>query len=149
MQFTTGLIGGPNSWNRDGRAQFWGVPGRTLDNVIRGIRNGAPRLEAPSSPPPSPAAQWQPRRTTYSSSSNSSSLGPARSMPSSSYRSAPYTVPNRVKEEPAMPVNLRRGASNNRRQQERWDGALLIPKLEVKEEPEEASQAALLAEYER
>ena len=31
----------------------------------------------------------------------------------------------------------------------RADGALLIPKPEVKEEPEEASQAALLAEYER
>ncbi|KAK1681683.1 hypothetical protein QYE76_042531 [Lolium multiflorum] len=84
--------------------------GRTLENVIHGLRNGAPRLEMPSSPPASP--QWQPRRTTYSSSSHSSSSGPARSMPSSSYRSAPYTVPKReVKEEPATPVNTRRGGS--------------------------------------
>ena len=35
------------------------------------------------------------------------------------------------------------------RQQGRRGGALLIPKPEVKEELEEASQAALLAEYER
>ncbi|KAK1610976.1 hypothetical protein QYE76_034649 [Lolium multiflorum] len=147
MYSTDNLVGGPNSWNKDGRALFWGVPGRTLENVIRGIRNGAPRLEMPSSPPPSP--QWQPRRTTYSSSSHSSSSGPARSTPSSSYRSAPYTVPKReVKEEPATPVNTRRGGSS-RRQQGRRGGALLIPKPEVKEEPEEASQAALLAEYER
>ncbi|XP_071678350.1 uncharacterized protein [Lolium perenne] len=150
MHNTEGLVGGPNSWNKDDRALFWGVPGRTLDNVIRGIRNSAPRLEMPSSPPPSP--QWQPRRTTYSSSLHSSSLGPARSTPSSSYRSAPYTVPKReVKEEPATPVNTRRGGSGSgsRRQQWRRGGALLIPKPEVKEEPEEASQAALLAEYER
>jgi hypothetical protein len=57
MHSTTGLIGGPNSWNREGRLLFWGVPGRTLESVIHGIRNGAPRLETPSSPPPSPAAQ--------------------------------------------------------------------------------------------
>jgi hypothetical protein len=148
MHSTDNLVGGPNSWNREGRALFWGVPGRTLENVIRGLRNGAPRLEMPSSPPPSP--QWQPRRTTYSSSSHSSSSGPARSTPSSSYRSAPYTVPKReVKEEPATPVNTRRGGSGSGRQQGRRGGALLIPKPEVKEEPEEASQAALLAEYER
>ncbi|KAK1681808.1 hypothetical protein QYE76_042656 [Lolium multiflorum] len=138
MYSTHGLVGGPNSWNKDGRALFWGVPGRTLENVIRGIRNGAPRLEMPSSPPPSPRGgppQWQPRRTTYSSSSNSSSSGPARSTPSSSYRSAPYNVPKReVKEEPATPVNARRGDSGSRRQQERRGGALLIPKPEVKEE---------------
>ncbi|KAK1649619.1 hypothetical protein QYE76_067424 [Lolium multiflorum] len=88
MYITDNLIGGPNSCNKDGRTLFWGVPGRTLENVICGIRNGAPRLEMPSSPPPSP--QWQPRRTTYSSSSHSSSSGPARSTPSSSYRSAPH-----------------------------------------------------------
>jgi hypothetical protein len=110
MYSTDNLVGGPNNWNKDGRALFWGVPGRTLDNVIRGIRNGAPRLEMSSSPPPSP--QWQPRRTTYSSSSHSSSSGPARSTPSSSYRSTPYTVPKReVKEEPATPVNTRSGGS--------------------------------------
>ncbi|KAK1607747.1 hypothetical protein QYE76_031420 [Lolium multiflorum] len=145
----------PQQLEREGRALFWGVPGRTLDNVIRGIRNGAPRLEMPSSPPPSP--QWQPRRTTYSSSSHSSSSGPTRSTPSSSYRSAPYTIPRReVKEEPATPVNTRRGGSGSgsgrqrqRRQQGRRGGALLIPKPEVKEEPEEVSKAALLAEYER
>jgi hypothetical protein len=51
-------------------------------------------------------------------------------MPSSSYRSAPYTVPNyMVKEEPATPVNPRRG------------GALLIPKPE--------SKAELLSKVER
>ncbi|KAK1696071.1 hypothetical protein QYE76_012768 [Lolium multiflorum] len=145
MHSTDNLVGGPNSWNREGGALFWGVPGRTLENVIRGLRNGAPRLEMPSSPPPSP--QWQPRRTTYSSSSHSSSSGPARSTPSSSYRSAPYTVPKReVKEEPATPVNTRRGGSGSGRQQGRRGGALLIPKPEVKEEPEEASKAALLAE---
>ena len=69
---------------------------------------------------------------------------------SSSYRSAPYTAPKReVKEEPATPVNMRRGGSGSRRQQGRRGSNLLIPKPEGKEEPEEASQAALLAEYER
>ncbi|KAK1678315.1 hypothetical protein QYE76_039163 [Lolium multiflorum] len=135
MRSTDNLVGGPNSWNKDGRALL--AFRAHLDNVIRGIRNGAPRLEMPSPPPP----QWQPRRTT--SSSHSSSSGPARSTPSSSYRSAPYTVPKReVKEEPATPVNTRRGGSGSgsRRQQVRRGGALLIPKPEVKEEPEEAPQ---------
>ncbi|XP_051229939.1 uncharacterized protein [Lolium perenne] len=50
MHITTGLIGGPSSWNRDGRTLFWGIPRRTLDSVIRDIRNGAPRLETPPSP---------------------------------------------------------------------------------------------------
>ncbi|KAK1605607.1 hypothetical protein QYE76_029280 [Lolium multiflorum] len=148
MHITHGLVGGPNSWNKDSRALFWGVPGRTLENVIRGIRNGAPRLETPSSPPPSPRGgptQWQPRRTTYSSSSNSSSSGPARSTPSSSYRSAPYSVPKReVKEEPATPINTRRGGSGSRRQQERRGGALLIPKPESKL-PETSQYAATIA----
>jgi hypothetical protein len=48
----------------------------------------------------------------YSSSSNSSSSGSARSAPSSSHRAAPCTVPKReVKEEPEFatpPVNPRR-----------------------------------------
>ncbi|KAK1616134.1 hypothetical protein QYE76_021651 [Lolium multiflorum] len=130
MHNNDGLVGGTNSWNKDGRALFWGAPGRTLENVIRGIHNGTPRLETPSSPPPSPRGgppQWQPRRMT-SSSSNSSSSGPTRSTPSSSYRSAPYSVPKReVKEEPTTPVNTRRGGSGSRRQQERRCGALLIP----------------------
>jgi hypothetical protein len=55
-----------------------------------------------------------------------------------------------VKEEPAMPVNPRRG-SGSQRQQERRCGALLIPKPEVKEEhdDEATAKASMLAEYER
>nr|XP_051229700.1 uncharacterized protein LOC127347573 [Lolium perenne] len=148
MNITTGLVGRPNSWNKDGRVLFWGVPGRTLENVIDGIHNGAPRLETPSSPLPSPAARWQPRRK-YSSSSKSSSSGLARSTPSSSHRAAPYTVPKReVKEEPD--VNPRGGGSGSRQQQRR-SATLLIPKPEVKEEQDDeaAGKAALLAQYER
>jgi hypothetical protein len=56
-----------------------------------------------------------------------------------------------VKEEPATPVNTRRGGSGggSRRQQGRRGDALLIPKPEVKEEPEKTSQTALLTEYKR
>jgi hypothetical protein len=96
---------------------FRGVPRRTLEHVGGGIQNGASRLEMPSLPPPSPTptARWQPRRT-YSSSSNSSSSGPARSTPSSLHHAAPYTVPKRdVKEElkfATPPVIPRRGGNN-------------------------------------
>ncbi|KAK1610388.1 hypothetical protein QYE76_034061 [Lolium multiflorum] len=84
--YNTDNLVGPNSWNKDGRALFWG-----------------------------------PRRTTFVLLASSS--GPARSTPSSSYRSAPYTVPKReVKEEPATPVNTRRGGSGSRRQQGRRGG---------------------------
>jgi hypothetical protein len=140
MNSTTGLVGRWNSCNKDGRVLFWGVLGCTLENIIDGIHNGASRLETLSSPPPSPAACWQPRRM-YWSSSNSSSLGPARSTPSSSHRAAPYTVPKRkVKEEPEAvtpPINPRRGGSGSRQQQMCGSDALLIPKLEMKEEQDD------------
>jgi hypothetical protein len=140
MRSTTGLIGGPNSWKREGRALFWGVPGRTHDNVIR---DGAPRLEAPPSLPPSPAAQWQPRRTTYSSSSNSSSSsGLARSKPCS-YRATPYSV-TKQGERGARVRDAARDSEARRQQQRHAGDALLVPKPEVKEEhdDEEAAKAA-------
>jgi hypothetical protein len=99
MAHTDGLVGRRNSWNKEERLSFWGVPGRTLPDVVGGIHNGSPRLEMPPSPSPSPRACWQPRRTN-SSYSHSSSSGPAQSTPSS-YRATLYIVPKReVKEEP-------------------------------------------------
>jgi hypothetical protein len=37
MNNTAGLIGRRNTWNREGRLRFWGVPGRTPDHVVDGI----------------------------------------------------------------------------------------------------------------
>jgi hypothetical protein len=54
MIITAGVIGRRNTWNREGRLRFWGVPGRTLEHVVDDIQNGVPRLEKPPSPPPSP-----------------------------------------------------------------------------------------------
>ncbi|XP_047064205.1 protein DGS1, mitochondrial-like [Lolium rigidum] len=53
MNNTASLIGRRNTWHREGR--LWGVPGRTLEHVVDGIRNGIPRLEMRPSPPPSPS----------------------------------------------------------------------------------------------
>ncbi|KAK1651451.1 hypothetical protein QYE76_069256 [Lolium multiflorum] len=92
-----------------GRLRFWGAHGRTLPDVIDGIHNGAPMLEMTSSPPPSPRARWQLRRTN-SSSSHTSSSRPARSAPSS-HRVMPYNVTKReVEEDPeyAMSPMIRR-----------------------------------------
>jgi hypothetical protein len=160
LNSTDDLVGHRNTWNKEGRALFWGVPGRTLSAVIDGINSGAPRLEMPPSPPPSPPAsvRWQPR-ITYSFSSNSSSSGLARSAPSS-HRATPYIMLKReVKEEPeyATPPAIRRHSNNDitisepaRQQQRRTGGARLILKPEVKEEQndEEAAKAAQMAEYE-
>jgi hypothetical protein len=56
MASTDDLVGRRNTWIREGRLRFWGVPGRTLPNVVDDIHNGAPRLEMSPSPPPSPRA---------------------------------------------------------------------------------------------
>jgi hypothetical protein len=54
MNNTAGLIGQRNTRNREGRLRFLGIPGRTLEHVVDGIQNGAPMLEMPPLPPPSP-----------------------------------------------------------------------------------------------
>jgi hypothetical protein len=43
MNNTAGLIGRRNTWNREGRVLLWGVPGRTLENVVDDIHNDAPK----------------------------------------------------------------------------------------------------------
>jgi hypothetical protein len=90
MRNTIGLVGRPNTWNREGHIHFWGVPGRTLPAIIEGLRNGGPRLAMPESLPPSPTPllRLQPRKTTSSSSTHFSPSGPARSV-SSSHRASP------------------------------------------------------------
>jgi hypothetical protein len=42
MAITDGLISRFNTWNREGRLHLWGVPGRTLLDIIDSIHNGAP-----------------------------------------------------------------------------------------------------------
>ena len=156
---TVGLIGPATLYNKEGRTRFWGVPGRTLQAVIDGIHNGAPRLGMPPSPPPSPPpSRWQPRGTSSSSSHSSSSSGPARSAPSSSYRASPYAVPKReVKEEYATPAPSRRRTggisirepTRQERRRTATGGGLLVPKPEVKEEvdDDEAAKAAKVAAH--
>jgi hypothetical protein len=50
---TDGLVGRRNTWNKEGCVQFWGIPGRTLLNVVDDIHNGAAWMKMPPSPPPS------------------------------------------------------------------------------------------------
>jgi hypothetical protein len=43
MNITAGLVGRRNSWNKDMRVLFCGVPARTLENVVDDIHNDAPK----------------------------------------------------------------------------------------------------------
>ncbi|XBH65159.1 hypothetical protein VPH35_118800 [Triticum aestivum] len=62
--------------NSEGRREWWGVPGRTLDTVLDHIETGnVPRLEYPTRPSFSRrrGSSWMPRRMEPGSSSSSGS----------------------------------------------------------------------------
>lgn len=62
--------------NSEGRRQWWGVPGRTLEAVLEHIEGGnSPRLEYPAPPSFSRrrGSSWTPRRMETASASSSSS----------------------------------------------------------------------------
>ena len=66
--------------NSEGRREWWGVPGRTLDAVLDHIETGnVPRLEYPTRPSFSRrrGSSWMPRRMEPGSSSSSGSGLPA------------------------------------------------------------------------
>ena len=134
-------------WNAAGRERWWGVPGRTLENVLAHIAAGGEHLEMPPTPPPSPPRPrlnpWLPRSGTSGSSSSrasqsSSSSGPARSSPlSARTRASPYLSQAPRRHNPsrgiviAEPQGLRR------------------PKEEVVDYAEEARLRQEREEYER